>query len=52
MPAKRTKAQKRRALIAIQEKSWRLVNEQILTFKCYEAIFKATTKGLNKLDRK
>jgi len=50
--AKRTKSQKRRALIAIQDKSWRLCGEGILSLKDYENIFKATTRGLNKLDRK
>jgi hypothetical protein len=47
--AKRTKTQKRRALISIQDKSWRLCGEGLISVKDYEVIFKATTRGLNKL---
>jgi len=49
---KRTKSQKRRALIAIQDKSWRLCGEGLVSIKDYELIFKATTRALNRLDRK
>ena len=46
---KRTKTQKRRALQSIQDKSWSLVHENLISVKDYGAIQRIIVKGLNKL---
>ena len=46
---KRTKTQKRRMLISIQNKSFEMFGDGLLSMKEYDYIFKATTRALNKL---
>lgn len=47
--ARRTKTQKKRMLLSIQNKSFEMFGDGLISMKEYDYILKCTTKALNKL---